>query len=482
MHLSIKQKQVLGVTSIVAVLAIALSIVHLVVLARVLLGESRARGEMLATSVFHRAQEVVTDRETAYQAIRTDPGVRSTLESAIYSQEVTYAAVVDTAGTIVAHSDPSRIGERLVESGDLEQLLAESALNQLREVYLTGRTVAWRQPMLLNDEEFGEIHIGVSTLLVRRELDASLGPAALVAGIALVVAIFIAMLLSQVVLRPIHVIQSGLSRLGRGDLGVTLDLKDDEFKDLGDVFANVTAQLRSVAPEGAKRAQLLELSRRVMALGRLTAGVAHEVKNPLNAMTIHLELLKQKLASGAPESATASHLDIIGREIRRLDDVVQGFLKFVRPEELSLKPVQPATIIDDVVRVIEPEAKAAGVALETSCTDGQPIDADTTMLRQALMNLARNAMQAMPSGGRLHMTCGPGRDGRVELRIQDTGIGIAPENLAKIFDLYFTTKETGTGIGLSLVYRTIQLHHGEINVESTPGKGTTFVINLPVAR
>jgi signal transduction histidine kinase len=482
MHLSIKQKQVLVITSIVAVLAIALSIVHLVVLARVLLQESRARGEMLATAVFHRAQEVVTDRETAYQAIRTDPGVRSTLESAIYSQEVTYAAIVDTAGTVVAHSDPTRIGERLVESGDLEQLLAESALNQLRAVYLTGRTVAWRQPMLLNDEEFGEIHIGISTLLVRRELDASLGPAAIVAGIAMVIAVFIAMLLSQVALRPIHVIQSSLTRLGRGELGVTLDLKDDEFKDLGDVFASVTAQLKSVSPEGGTRAQVVELSRRVMALGRLTAGVAHEVKNPLNAMTIHLELLKSKLASGAPESAVAPHVDVISREIRRLDDVVQGFLKYARPEEMSFKPVQPAVLIDEVLRVVEPEAKAAGVTLETSCVDGQAIDADSTMLRQALMNLARNAVQAMPSGGRLRMGCGTGRDGRVELSIQDTGIGIPPENLAKVFDLYFTTKSTGTGIGLSLVYRTIQLHHGDIDVESTPGKGTTFVIKLPVAR
>lgn len=482
MHLSIKQKQVIGVTSIVAVLAVALSVVHLVVLARVLLEESRVRGEMIATSVFHRAQEVVTDRETAYQAIRTDPGVRSTLESAIYSQEVTYAAIVDTAGTIVAHSDPSRIGEQLRESGDLDQLLAESALGQLRAVYLTGRTVAWRQPMLLNDDEFGEIHVGISTLLVRRELDASLGPAALVAGIALVVAVFIAMLLSQVVLRPIHVIQSGLSRLGRGELGVTLDLEDDEFKDFGDVFANLTAQLKSVAPEGAKRAQLLEMSRRVMALGRLTAGVAHEVKNPLNAMTIHLELLKQKMASGAPESTVSPHVDVIAREIRRLDDVVQGFLKFARPEELSLKPVQPSTLINDVLRVVEPEAKAANVTLETSCVDGQAIDADSTMLRQALMNLARNAVQAMPNGGRLRMACGPGRDGRVELRIEDTGVGIPPEHLAKVFDLYFTTKDAGTGIGLSLVYRTIQLHHGDIDVESIPGKGTTFVIKLPIAR
>lgn len=484
--LSIKQKQVLGVTSIVALVAVALSVVHLIVLARVLLEESRARGEMLATAVFHRAREVVTDpgsvtdRETAYQALRNDPGVRSVLESAIYSQTITYAAIVDPSGTVIAHSDPARIGERLPESGDLEELLAESGWRQLRAVYATGRTLSWRQPMLLNDEAFGEIQIGASTLLVRRELDASLGPAAVVGGIALVVAVAIAMLLSQIVLRPIHVIQSGLSRLGRGELGVTLDLKDDEFKDLGDVFASVTEQLKSVAPDSGKRRQLLELSRRVASLGRLTAGVAHEVKNPLNAMTIHLELLRQKL--GPQTGAAGPHVEVIAREIRRLDDVVQGFLKFARPEEVSLQPVSLAELVGEVFKTVEAEARASNVALETSVEPGlADVEGDATMLRQAVLNLAKNAVQAMPNGGRLRASL-YGRDGRVELRLEDTGVGIPPENLAKVFDLYFTTKEGGTGIGLSLVYRTIQLHHGDIDVESTPGKGTAFVLRLPVAR
>lgn len=487
--LSIKQKQVLGVTSIVALVAIALSVVHLIVLARVLLEESRARGEMLATAVFHRAREVVTDpdkvtdRSSAYQALRNDPGVRSVLESAIYSQSVTYAAIVDSAGTIVAHSDPVRIGEQLPASGDLDQLLAERGINQLRAVYSTGRTLAWRQPMLLGTEAFGEIQIGVSTLLIRRELDASLGPAALVAGIALLIAVAIAMLLSQVVLKPIHVIQSGLSRLGRGELGVTLDLKDDEFKDLGDVFASVTEQLKSVAPDGAKRRQLLELSRRVASLGRLTAGVAHEVKNPLNAMTIHLELMRQKLSGQQAAAPAMAHVDVIAREIRRLDDVVQGFLKFARPEEVSLQPVDLPALVIEVFKTIEAEARAVGVGLETSVEPGLArVEGDATMLRQALLNLAKNAIQAMPNGGRLRAALQTGRDGRIELRLSDTGVGIPPEHLAKIFDLYFTTKESGTGIGLSLVYRTIQLHHGDVDVESTPGKGTTFMIKLPVAR
>jgi signal transduction histidine kinase len=120
---------------------------------------------------------------------------------------------------------------------------------------------------------------------------------------------------------------------------------------------------------------------------------------------------------------------------------------------------------------------------EAHCPDPDlAIEGDETLLRQALVNLAQNAVQAMPRGGRLRMACTAGREGRVELRVQDTGEGIPPEHLARIFDLYFTTKKRGSGIGLSLVFRTVQLHNGDIDVESTVGTGTTFVIKLPRAR
>jgi signal transduction histidine kinase len=226
----------------------------------------------------------------------------------------------------------------------------------------------------------------------------------------------------------------------------------------------------------------LYFSRKLAALGRLMAGVAHEVKNPLNAMTIHLELLKQKLAAGAAANATEAHVDVISREIRRLDDVVQGFLKFARPEELTVKPIPPGDLIDEVLKTLAVEANVTGVTLESSVAPDVPaIEADPGIFRQALLNLAKNAVQAMPNGGTLTVSASSTKDGRVEIRVGDTGVGIAPENLAKIFDLYFTTKPAGTGIGLSLVYRTVQLHNGDIDVESTPGVGTTFVIKMPKA-
>ena len=482
MPLSIKQKQVLGVTTIVVLIVVGLSVLQIGTLVRVLLEQGAARAELVAASVVHQTSGALRSRETAYEDIRSSTTVLSALESAMFSPEVLYAAIVDRTRTVVAANDPAQVGRTLPRGEDLTRLVAASGYEQVRAVYAEGRTLEWRQPLALGDEPFGEICIGLSTILIRDELDDSLLPAGLAVGLALVIAVGVSTLLAQVVLRPIHVITSGLSRLGRGEIGKPLDLRDEEFRDLGDVFDQVSEQLKNAVGDAHTRSQVADLTRRVASLGRLTAGVAHEVKNPLNAMTIHLELLKQKLASPDPASAVR-HVEVIGTEIRRLDDVVQGFLKFVRPEDVTLAPLKIRSLVTAVLEAVGPEAERAGVVCEHACADPDlAIEGDETLLRQALVNLAQNAVQAMPQGGKLRIACAVGKDGRVEVRVQDTGEGIAPEHLARIFDLYFTTKKRGSGIGLSLVFRTIQLHNGDIDVESMVGTGTTFVIKLLRAR
>jgi signal transduction histidine kinase len=176
------------------------------------------------------------------------------------------------------------------------------------------------------------------------------------------------------------------------------------------------------------------------------------------------------------------HVGIIESEIRRLDEVVQGFLKFTRPEDLRLQPVSITTLFEEIVPVLEPEAQKNHVKIEVDApASGPKVNGDAAMLRQAFLNLAINACQSMPHGGTLRLVCTPAARDRVEVRIEDTGVGIAPEHLGKIFDLYFTTKDHGTGIGLSMVYRIVQMHDGEVEVQSTPGHGTTFRILLPRA-
>jgi signal transduction histidine kinase/HAMP domain-containing protein len=621
-RLGIKGKQIAGVTAIVGVAVVGLSGLYVTRLVEVVLRESFARGELLSNAIFHRAREVVTTSEDPYAALRMDPGLRSILESSIYGESVTGASVLDVEGTVIASSDPARVGVRRADMADLAALLDQSPLRQLEVIYSSeGQTLEVRQPMMLGDEAFGAIRIGVSTLLMRQELNAALRPALITAVVALAVAVFVAALLAQLLLRPIHVIQSGLTRLGQGEFGVTLDLPPgDEFGELGTFFNTMSQQLsadrtalvdqkahlqsavehledavalfnpsgellfsnpamQAVLPAqgigGALRALLpdahpyraiveetlatrrsrgplqakldedvlvmthaiegtdrslvgvllvsrnlaslsrvqstLDYSRKLVALGRLTAGIAHEVRNPLNAMMIHLELMRTKLlnsgralVAAAPSVATGSviglaqpapqpvldpavqnalpHVEVIESEIRRLEEIVQGFLKFTRPEELRLHPVGMSHLLEEIVSVIQPEARAGNVKVVLDVPASlRDVLGDATMLRQAFLNLAINACQAMPNGGTLRISGAAAPRNRVEIRVEDSGVGIRPEDLSKIFDLYYTTKERGTGIGLSMVYRIVQMHDGEIEVHSTPGRGTTFRVLLPRA-
>ena len=480
MRLSLKQKQVLGVTLMVALIVIALSLVHLTNTAGVLLAESRDRFDLYGSSVYTQAASAITNPDTAYGDVRSSRYVQSVLQSALYSQDIIDAFIVDPTGVVIASSDAEQVGKTLARRPQLNDLITLDGVARLRAIYASENNIEWTQPMALGEKPFGEIRIGMTMGLIRRDLNQSLYPAAVAATVAMLIAIVMSMLLAQVVLRPMHVIRSSLSRLGRGDLGATLELRDDEeFRELGDVFDHLTAQLRAAAPEGLKPAQLSELSRRIAMIGRLTAGVAHEMKNPLNAMTIHLELLKQKLAAGKPAE---THVEVIAQEIRRLDQRIQGFLKFVRPDEVKFGPVAIASLLSAVLDSVQPEAQPAGVTLNRGCTDGTlQVEGDAAQLRDVFLNLAQNAIQAMPKGGRLSIDCSSLPNRRVRVRVEDQGVGIAPENLEKIFELYYTTKERGTGVGLSMVYRTIQIHNGEIDVESTVGVGTTFIVVLPAA-
>jgi len=219
-------------------------------------------------------------------------------------------------------------------------------------------------------------------------------------------------------------------------------------------------------------------TQKLTALGRLTSGVAHEIGNPLNAMAIHVALLRQRI--GDTGSEARGYLDVLDEEIRRLDRVIQGFLKFTRPEELKLVSLTLGELLGEVLRLVSGEADMSGVQIVTDVPEElPPVHGDRELLQQAILNLMLNACEAMPDGGALRVTTRRSSDGQLVLDIEDTGVGIASEDLPKIFDLYYTTKSGGSGIGLSLVYRIIQLHDGEVSVTSSPGEGTRFTIKLP---
>jgi signal transduction histidine kinase len=223
----------------------------------------------------------------------------------------------------------------------------------------------------------------------------------------------------------------------------------------------------------------LQVSERLANLGRITAGVAHEVKNPLNSMRIWLENLKASLpdVEGLPLQAVR----VLDNEIDRLDSVVKRFLDFTRPPEMHQEESSLKEILEEVLAVERPEFAKANIKLEARLAADVPrVLIDKLLLRQALINLLVNALEAMPGGGQLFLSL-LRRGEMAEIEIRDTGRGIAPEHRQRIFQLFFTTRPGGSGIGLASTFRTVQLHNGSIEFESEVGRGTTFRIGLPLA-
>jgi signal transduction histidine kinase len=581
--LSLKTKQVVGVTLIVTLAVVLLSVWYISSLVVVRLQETKARAEFVANSVTHRLFEVVRESPNPTVAVQQDGGLQTILQASIFSDTLLYASIVDQQDIVLAHSDPDRVGNPVLPADNIQVLLDLSPIEQANAIYFKGGELSFEyvQPLLIGDTGFGSVRIGISVLLIRQQFaDEMVTPLRVALG-AILIASVVAMILAQLTLRPIHVIRSGLARLGRGELDVSVDLPPDaELSELGDSFRAVSERLTAnrhelagqratlesvmqkledavalispdgavlfanaamrltlgdsaatsllasnhpyrlaiervlerhaptepqtvILPDGSERLVLaypfenasgelmgamlvsrnltylsqvettLSYSRKLAALGRLSAGIAHEVKNPLNATMIHLELLKMKLGD---VPGALDHVSVIAAQVRRLDEVVQGFLKFTRPEDLKLQRVHVADLIDEILPIVDVEATPRNVEVRVDIPADLPaVQADSGMLEQAFLNLCLNAVQAMPQGGRLRIAASRHPKGRVEILFQDTGVGISPEHLEKIFDLYFTTKERGSGIGLSLVYRTIQLHDGEIEVQSTPGHGATFL-------
>ena len=256
---------------------------------------------------------------------------------------------------------------------------------------------------------------------------------------------------------------------------VSLDLIHDDRTSPG-LGALVTLHdLESVEEIGSE----LELSRRMAAIGRLTSGVGHEVKNPINAIVVHLELLKTKL--GDASAPAVRHLEVIDAEIHRLDRVVQTLVDFSRPVELRLSEQDLRPVIDDVLALAAEELSTHNVTL-VSRLPSKPLVAkiDADLLKQAVLNVIQNGAQAMEQGGRLEVVLE--EEGKTAvLRVSDEGPGIPEEIREKIFDLYFTTKSGGSGIGLAMTYRILQFHHGSVEVESEVGRGAEFLLRIPLA-
>ncbi|HUD63636.1 MAG TPA: ATP-binding protein [Candidatus Sulfotelmatobacter sp.] len=268
-------------------------------------------------------------------------------------------------------------------------------------------------------------------------------------------------------------LQREFDAAGGKRLQVSLDFVQEKNSQIGALLImRDTESARRIGDE-------IEMSRRLSASGRLTRGVAHEVKNPINAIVLHLQLLRDKLSSQEPD--TRRHMNIIESEIRRLDRVVQTLVDFTRPRDLHLEEIDLRRLLEDVAQLAAPDAEQHGVTIERHLSQQRlPVKVDTDLMNQAFLNVVINGIQSMPQGGLLIISARR-EDTVIVAEVRDQGGGIPREMHDKVFELYFTTKKEGSGIGLAQTYQILEWHYGSVGFESVEGTGTTFRFHIPAA-
>jgi signal transduction histidine kinase len=278
------------------------------------------------------------------------------------------------------------------------------------------------------------------------------------------------LLVSQRFLRPIGELKSSFDKVVAGDLDVSVPVKSaDEIGGLTQAFNQMVNELQ----KNRQKEKLLQQKERLASMGQLAAGVAHEIKNPLNAIHLTIEHLQDKFT--AKDKTAQKYIHTIQTEIIRLDKIVDNFLNFIRSENLQRTDTDLHGLINNVLQLLQKEIETCQITTEENFSGSFICSIDPERFKTVLLNLFINAIQAMPSGGRLTISTDPGQR---QIIIADTGNGIPAENLDKIFDLFYTTKSKGTGLGLATSYKIIREHGGDITIQSEEGKGTIVTITI----
>ena len=278
---------------------------------------------------------------------------------------------------------------------------------------------------------------------------------------------------SQRLLAPLPRLQERVAAVARGELDARLEHHaDDEIGVVGAEFERMVDAL-------GQRDERLRRAERLAAIGKLAAHVTHEVRNPLNSIRLNMEMLEEDLEDAAPDAR--SLLSAIAREVERLTSITEQYLRLARLPDPSLEPGMPGELARELANFVKPEMERAGVDVVLQLEPTPAVAMDEGQLRQALLNLLRNARESMPEGGRVELSVTP-EDGGVKLRLRDHGTGIPTDERENIFDLFYTTKQHGTGLGLPLTQQIIVAHGGTILCEAADGGGTAFEVWLPGTR
>src|ERR1700723_2284700 len=593
MRLSLKTKFTLATSLLVLAVVTTVSALYIARLTYLAcqnsLTDAAARGESPASS------SPADFRGYVQRALDNSSSLNSVMEAAIgYSPTIYEITISDLDGIVLVSSDASLRGQKIAQRPPVDSLERGGFFQQLRPLY--GPPLVYEDSLPFNiNGPFGDIRIGLSSVLIRNEISPGLESAGYYALASVLLSTLLALIVSRASLAPIDRISAQLDRISAGEFDLEPVERGDEFgavstkiigigkqlRDVREIFSTLRENLDQVMggledglllfnaegravlvspsvekflggraaelrgrrvseifpPDHAIRGVLrikedeiepvegaeltleglhgsqriglsaqvirehglamgalitlrdveslerignqLQVSERLAALGRVTAGVAHEVKNPLNSMRLWLEVLKANMPV-EPEPQQA--VKMLDSEIDRLDRAVKTFLNFTKPLEMRLEETDLRSLLEEIADAARPSLTRAGVDLRLEVPTGFPhVLVDQQIIHQAVLNLIVNASEFTKPGGRI--TLALRRNGEFAvIAVSDTGAGIPLEDQKKIFQLFFTTRAGGTGIGLANTFRFVQLHNGRIEFDSEVGRGTTFRLELPLAR
>jgi signal transduction histidine kinase len=402
------------------------------------------------------------------EIIADDRAVATMLERTMaYGRAIVEINVAGEDGRILASSNPTRKGARLAPLPGFALWRSTNSLARLGDVLTRSRDFAVVIPLGVSEQPRPVflIQIAVSSVLLRDALAPQVRNLVAVSLFSLALAIVLALVTANLALRPLNRVAEMIDRLRAGGPPAPARSASPRTPEL----AVVESKLNLLG----ERLRMDPLE----AISRLTSGVAHEIKNPLNAIALRLEILRSLVTTQTPEAGP--EIALISKEIMRLDRVVKMFLDFTRPLKLDFKEVNLGTLAREVAALVAPEASRRNVCIEILAPPETIIvRADPDHLKQALLNVVMNGVEAMAGGGTLRMELARAAN-QALVRVIDQGPGIPAELRDKVFRLYFTTKEKGSGIGLAMAFRAVQLHGGTIDLADTPGHGCTFILKLP---
>lgn len=391
---------------------------------------------------------------------------------------VSEISILSSEWKVLASSNQSKVGTRVrpPRRGAKGPLVISGTLGGDEEI---SQKTAYNLdiPIIVDDQKQGYIRLHIilddfAALLRSIHRKRSLATSLVFLG-----GVGAALLLAYRLTSPLKRLSEAVERVSAGNLEASVPVeRGDEIGRLQASFNRMLEKLR----ENRRLESQLRRAERAGSLGRLASAVAHEIRNPLNFVSLSVDHLRVDLAPEDPHRARQHEatLHSIKEELRRVDSMVTDFLSFGRPGRLRLQSCRLDEILQEVLRLAAPAAERQKVVFQCEILASPPITADPEGLRVCLQNLITNGIQAMPRGGKLSMRIEPVGEASVCLSVADQGVGIAPEDWEKIFEPYFSTKEAGVGLGLAITRRIIQEHGGEIEVASIPGSGTQFRVRL----